>query len=259
MRKNVKYSYLLFGILMTYFSHYLPDYPLFIGVGEATISSVVAFGSLNGILFGPLLGAIVSGLGVFLYRFTSGYLSENTLMLVSPVFIMLCSVVSGMMLGRWKKIGLYIFSSLIVMWYIFGNSYAFLYPWFHFLVLVSYLIFNRYGMILKNSKIYAFMSLFFASLMGILSDHLAGSIIYHRMYPLSVEVLNSIAKIYPFERGIMALGASFVAFVFLYVLKDIFLSSEDLEDEIIKVRMGDMDDYLHHDVISIIENEEKQK
>ncbi|WP_406656422.1 hypothetical protein V7O62_11245 [Methanolobus sp. ZRKC2] len=259
IKKDVSFIYLLFGVILTYFSSYLPDLTGVIGIEGTRISSIVAFGSLNGILYGPFWGAIVSGTGLFLHELNNtGYLSENAFDMLSPFFIMLSSVVSGFIVNRQHKVALSIFGALIVSWYIFevGRN-AFFFPWFHVAVLVAFVVFEKNSIKSIHSRIYVFVSILFAALMGVLSDHLAGSIAYSYIFGLNAEAFRSVVLLYPLERIILALSATFVAFFFFSIIKDIILSSEDLEDDFSRIKSQNMDDYLYSDVMSIIEDKEK--
>ncbi|MBN2110389.1 MAG: hypothetical protein JW705_04790 [Methanosarcinaceae archaeon] len=259
MKKDISFIYLLFGVILTYFSSYLPDLTGVVGIEGTRISSIAAFGSLNGMIYGPLWGAVISGTGMFLHEINkAGYLSKSTFDMLSPFLIMLSSVVAGLMVNRNHKAALTIFGSLIFAWYLFelGRN-VFFYPWFHIVVLVAFLIFEKNSIYSIHSRTYVFISLFFAALIGVLSDHMAGSILYSHVIELGAEEFRSVIFLYPLERLILALGATFVAFFFFSIIKEIILSSEDLEDEFSRLKSQDIDDYLYNDVIPIIENKNK--
>ncbi|MDW7731041.1 MAG: hypothetical protein SCH66_01275 [Methanolobus sp.] len=258
-KKNVSFVYLLFGVILTYFSSYLPDLMDVIGIEGTRISSIVAFGSLNGMLYGPFWGAIISGTGLFLHEVNNtGYLSKNAFSMLSPFFIMLSSVMSGLIVNRQRKTALTIFGTLIVIWYFLDvGRDAFFYPWFHIFVFVAFIIFEKNSIKSIHSRMYIFVSLFFAALIGVLSDHLIGSIAYSYIFDLGAGAFRSAVLLYPLERIILALSATFVAFFFFSVVKDIILSSEDIEDDFSRMRSRNMDEYLYNEVLPIIENNDR--
>ncbi|WP_406659958.1 hypothetical protein V7O66_08895 [Methanolobus sp. ZRKC3] len=258
MKTDTKVIYLLFGIVLTYFSSYFPDIANVIGLEGTRISSLVAFGSLNGMLFGPLWGSVVSGSGMFLHELNNpGYISKDSFRMLSPFFIIICSAVSGFVVNRNYKAAAGIFIALISVWYLFDTGRAaYLFPWFHLLVLASFLLINKFSLSFIGTKAYVFVSLFYAGLMGVLSDHLAGSIAYTYIYDLPAKVFNSVLFIYPLERVILALVAALIAFFFFSVLRDIILSSGNVEAEINTKKKQNLADYLNNDVHDIL-NEEK--
>lgn len=259
IKRDVSFVYLLFGVILTYFSSYLPDLMDVIGIEGTRISSIVAFGSLNGMLYGPFWGAIISGTGLFLHEVNNtGYLSKNAFSMLSPFFIMLSSVVSGLIVNRQRKAALTIFGALIVGWYLLDvGRTAFFYPWFHIVVLAAFIFFEKNSIKSIHSRVYIFVSLFFAALLGVLSDHMIGSIAYSYIFDLNAEAFGSVVLLYPLERIILALCAAFVAFFFFSVIKDVILSSEDIEDDFSRMRSQSMDDYLYNDVLPIIDNRDK--
>ncbi len=259
VKKNISFIYLLFGVVLTYFSSYLPDLTGVIGIEGTRISSIVAFGSLNGMLYGPLWGAAVSFAGLFLHELNNpGYISRDAFRMLSPFFIMLASVVSGLIVNRQQKAALGIFGTLIIAWYLLevGRD-AYFYPWFHVVVLVAFLIFEKNSIKSIHSRTYIFVSLFFAALIGVLSDHMIGSIAYAYIFDLKAEMFKSAVLLYPLERVVLALSAAFVAFFFFSIVKEIILSSEDIEEDFSRIKSENMDDYLYNDVLPIIEEKEK--
>ncbi|WP_340819280.1 hypothetical protein [Methanolobus sp. WCC4] len=259
VKNDVKVVYITFGIVLTYFSIYMPDFMGVAGLDDIRISSIVSFGALNGMLFGPFWGSLVSAIGFLLYKITSGtFFSMSTFAVGSIAFIALSSIVSGLVVNREHKAAKGIFAALIVLWYLFDiGRDAYLYPWYHLLVLGVFIYFDR--SILERSvtsKVYVFFSLFMAALMGVLSDHLAGSMAYHIVYDLPASTYASVMGLYPVERTILAFFPAFLVYVLVVVFKDILISSEDIEQDIEEKKSRDLDEYLHNDVMKII-NEDK--
>jgi hypothetical protein len=260
-KTNIKFIYLLFGVILTYFSSYLPDLAGVVGIEETRISSIVAFGSLNGMLFGPVWGAIVSGTGMLVHELnTPGYISKNAFKMLSPFFIMLCSVVSGLIVQRKHRMAISIYGSLILIWYSTDvGREAFYYPWFHIIALIAFLIVGRYATQSIYSKTYIFIYLLFAALLGVLSDHMAGSIAYSHIYDLPATVFAEAVMLYPPERIILALSAAFIAFFLLAIYKDIIISSDNFKEDVNNMRSQELKEYLHCDVLPLIKSEDQER
>ena len=261
IKNDAKIIYLIFGVVLTYFSSYFPDLHNVIGLDGYRISSLVTFASLNGMLFGPLWGSVVSASGMFLHELNSpGYISKNSFNMCSSFFLIICSMVSGFVINKQYKVVAGIFFALIIAWFMFdtGRS-AYLYPWFHVLVLLSFLFVSRHSLKFVGTKAYMLISLFYAAIMGILSDHLAGSIAYNYIYDISADDFMSVIYMYPLERMVLALITTFIAYFFFSVLRDVVLSSDDIESDIANKKSKDLEDYLYNDVQSIIEEENSNK
>jgi hypothetical protein len=259
IKNDVKAVYLLFGIVMTYFSIYMPDYMDVVGVSGTRISSTVSFGALNGMLFGPFWGSIVSLTGFMLHKFTSGsYASMTSFSVFSVLFIALSSIVAGLVVNREHKAVRYIFSTLIAAWYLLDVGRAvYYYPWYHLLVLGIFIFFEKTILIKSvTSKAYVFASLFIASLMGVLSDHMAGSITYYLLYGLPADMYRSVVFIYPVERTILAFFPAFLVYVLVVIFKDILLSSGTIEKDIEDMKSKDLEEYLQNDVLKIIKEDD---
>ncbi|WMW22049.1 hypothetical protein RE476_11840 [Methanolobus mangrovi] len=258
VKNDVKVIYILFGIVLTYFSIYMPDFMNVAGMEGTKISSIVSFGALNGMLFGPFWGSIVSAAGFLLYEVTSGkYLSMSMFSVLSILFIALSSIVSGLVVNREHKAAKSIFFALIVVWYMLDvGRTAYSYPWYHLLVLGIFIYFEK-SILVKTvtSKAYIFISLFLASLMGVLSDHMAGSITYYLLYDLHADMYQSVVLLYPVERTILAFFPAFLVYVLIVVFKDIILSSGNIEKDIEDKKSRDLDEYLQNDVLNIIKEQ----
>ena len=256
VKNDVKIIYILFGIVLTYFSIYMPDIMNVAGVDGMEISSTVSFGALNGMLFGPFWGSIVSASGFLLYKLIGGsYTSMNAFSFFSILFLVLSSVVSGLVVNREHKAAKSIFFVLIVAWYMLDvGREAYFYPWYHLLILCIFIFFEK-SILVKTvtSKLYIFISLFLASLMGVLSVHMAGSITYHLLYDIPANMYKSVIFLYPVERTVLAFFPAFLVYVLFVVLKDIVLSSENVEKEIEDKKSRDLEEYLQNDVLDIIQ------
>ncbi|WP_407282921.1 hypothetical protein V7O61_01925 [Methanolobus sp. WCC1] len=260
VKNDVKVVYIAFGIVLTYFSIYMPDIMEVAGIDGVQISSTVSFGALNGMLFGPLWGSLITLSGISLYKISAGtFFSMTAFSLLSLIFNAMTSVVSGLVVNREHKAAKVIFFGLICIWYLFDvGRTAYLYPWYHLLVLGAFVYFDR--LILKKSitsRLFIFVSLFFASLLGVLTDHMAGSISYHLLYDLPASAYKSVILVYPVERTILAFFPAFLVYVLIVVFKDILLSSGDIESDINDRKSRDLDEYIKNDVLDILKNDEK--
>ncbi|MDK2947949.1 MAG: hypothetical protein PWQ63_1109 [Methanolobus sp.] len=260
VKNDVKVVYIAFGVVLTYFSIYMPDFMEVVGIDNVQISSTVSFSALNGMLFGPFWGALITLSGFSLYKISAGtFFTMSAFSLLSLVFNAMTSIVSGLVVNREHKAAKTIFFALICMWYLFpvGRT-AYMYPWYHLLVLGAFVYFDR--LILKKSvtsKLFVFISLFFASLMGVLTDHMAGSIAYHLLYDLPASAYKSVILVYPVERTILAFFPAFLVYVLIVVFKDILLSAGDIEKDISDRKSRDLDEYIRNDVLDILKNDEK--
>ncbi len=256
-KMNIRLSYLFFGVALTYFSSYLPDMSGVVGIEGTRISSLVAFGSLNGMLFGPFWGSIVSGTGMFLHELnTPGYLSKNAFSMLSLFFVMLCSLVSGLIIQRQHRLAIGIYGFLLLLWYSMDvGREAYYYPWFHIIALIAFLIVGKYVVESIHSKAFIFIYLFFAALLGVLSDHIAGSIAYSYIYGLQASAFSSVVLLYPLERIILAVSATLIAFFILAIYRDVVLSSNNFKEDVDRLKSQELEEYLNRDVMQIIENE----
>ncbi|TQD23976.1 hypothetical protein [Methanolobus vulcani] len=260
VKNDVKVVYIVFGIVLTYFSVYMPDFMEVAGIDNVQISSTVSFSALNGMLFGPFWGALVTLSGISLYKITAGtFFTMSAFSLLSLIFNAMASIVSGLVVNREYKAAKTIFFSFICIWYLLDvGRTAYLYPWYHLLVLGAFVYFHN--TIIKKSitsKLFVFISLFFASLLGVLTDHMAGSIAYYLLYDLPASAYNSVILVYPVERTILAFFPAFLMYVLVVVFKDIVLSSESIEQDISNRKSHDLDEYIKNDVLDILKKEEK--
>lgn len=261
-KRNLKTIYIIAAIIMTYWASWLPDFESVIGIDGARISSVAAFGPLNGMLLGPYWGAAVSFVSILGHIITGeSHLTDNYFHLMTPLFVMLSSFVAGLLINKKVRPALLIYCSLIVLWYSFNTGReAYIQPWFHILVLAAFLIFHH---LFKNRLLhvtaYTFISLFLISLIAILSDHMAGNIAALVVYDLPASLFESTLFIYPIERTILALAASFVMFMLVATIQLSMVDSNTLEDDIKHVKMESILSYVQKDVKKVLEQEKSRK
>lgn len=247
--------------MITYFASWLPDFENVFGMEGIRISSVAAFGPLNGMLLGPYWGAAVSFFGILAHVLTRDISNIDTFSLLTPIFVMLSSIVAGLIVSKREKLALAIYSSLIILWYVFDvGRDAYYFPWFHIAILVFFITFNvKYNNKIKNANVYTFIFLFLTSLVAILTDQLAGSISALIIFDLPAEVFESVIYIYPAERIILAFISAFIMFMLAAVLHNILTESDEIDHEIEHIKTDVLLDYATNDVKSLLEKEMKRK
>ncbi|MFP4654095.1 MAG: hypothetical protein ACLFMM_00180 [Methanohalobium sp.] len=257
-KRKLKLIYITLAFILTYFASWLPDFHLQ-GVEGSIISSVAAFGPLNGMILGPYIGPLVSFFGIITHVITNtSRLGDDVFLLVTPVFVMLSSLIAGLIITRREKPALYIYSTLIVLWYFFDIGRELFYlPWFHIIVLVTFIIFyKKYQHKLMHVSVYTFILLFMGSLIAVLSDHMAGNIAALLTLDLSAQLFESSVFMYPLERMILAFGAAFIMFIIVAVLQYSIIELNMGDNNIEDIKMDNLMNYAQHDVKRILEEEQ---
>ena len=259
-KPEVKRIYVVCAFAVMYFAAWLPDFGHIIGNQDITISSTAAFGPLNGIVLGPFWGAVVS-FGVLLSHHLMYHPNNtNIFTMLSPLFVMLSSVIAGLIVIKKEKIALLIYSILILSWYLFDTGRtAYLQPWFHILALIVFAISYRVVVTKAiNSTMYTSVYLFLISLIAILSDHMAGSITAIIILDIPPQMFNEFLFIYPVERIILAVSGAFIAFMLIQLEQYIIEGKYIVADEVEKTKMGSLREYLQNDVKTILDEERKK-
>ena len=245
--------------MITYFASWLPDFNNVFGIEGIRISSVAAFGPLNGMLLGPYWGAAVSFFGILAHVLTRDLSNIDTFSMLTPTFVMLSSIVAGLIVSNREKLALAIYSSLIILWYVFDvGREAYYFPWFHITVLVLFIAFNvKYNNKIKNANVYTFIFLFLTSLIAILTDQLTGSILALVIFDLPAELFESVVFIYPVERIILAFVSAIIMFMLAAILHNILKESDEIDHEIEHIKNDILLDYAKNDVKPLLEKEKK--
>ena len=255
-KPQVKRLYIVCAFAVMYYAVWLPDFKTVFGLHDITISSTAAFGPLNGIVLGPFWGGAVSLGALVSHRLLYHPNDANTFMVLTPLFVMLSSVIAGLIVTKKENIALLIYSILILSWYLFDTGRtAYLQPWFHILALIVFVISYR---VVANkaasSTMYTGVYLFLISLIAILSDHMAGSITAIITLDLPSQMFNEYLLIYPVERIILAAGGAFVAFMLIQMEQYVIEDKHIVADEVEKTRMESLQDYLK-DVKRVLDEE----
>ncbi len=133
----------LCALILTYFASWFPDFENVVGLEGARISSLVAFGSLNGMALGPYLGPVISFTGILLHNVV-GYTHMDTFHLISPIFVAFSSTLAGLCITRREKIAIALYSIVVLAWYLTPEGReVFYYPWYHILVLGLFIFMYR--------------------------------------------------------------------------------------------------------------------
>ena len=258
--RKLRIIYIISALIVTYFASWLPDFGNVFGIEGARISSVAAFGPLNGMLLGPYWGAAVSFFGIMAHVVQRGFTNVDTFSMLTPTFVMISSIVAGLIVIKKEKIALAIYSSLILLWYAFdAGREAYYYPWFHIVVILLFVVFHKkYNDKTHTVGAHTLIILFLTSLVAILSDHMAGSISALIIFDLPAEMFESVVLIYPIERTILAIIAAFIMFMLAAALQNILMRSDEIDDTLEHVKMNIMLDYAKNDVKPILEKEQQE-
>lgn len=259
--KDILLLSVLLGVTATYFASWLPDITNVVGIDDFHISSVVSFGALNGMIFGPILGPLISFSGVSLHRVTNpGFFSKDTFHLISPLFVVFSSLIGALLLSGRKRLALTLYAIPLVSWYAFstGRS-AFYYPWYHILMLVVFYMFeNRFDKKIDSSKSYLFVYLFLVASIAVLADHIAGSTTALIFYKLPPAMFTSVCLVYPIERSILALFSAFVVFVLFLMVRGILQDLNIFEDRAREMKDETIEEYMQTEVKKILGKEGKK-
>lgn len=251
----------LLGVTATYFASWLPDITNVVGIDGSRISSVVSFGALNGMIFGPILGPVISFLGVLLHGLSNpGFFEKDTFHLISPLFVVFSSLIGALLLSGRIKLALLLYAIPLVAWYTFSTGRnVFYYPWYHILVLtVFYKFENKFNKKIDSSKFFLFIHLFLVASIAVLADHIAGSTTALIFYDLPPAMFISVALLYPVERSILALCSAFVVYVLFLMVRVILQDIKTFEDRAREIKEGTIEEYMQIEVKKILNEQEKK-
>ncbi|MBP2030099.1 hypothetical protein J2755_001033 [Methanohalophilus levihalophilus] len=248
----------LTALIITFFASWLPDFEMGFVVEEGRISSILAFGTLNGFLLGPFIGPIVSLIAMLSHIFINpDYLGDNLFTMLSPTFVTLASVVAGLCITGRQKIAAIIYGVLILAWFATPEGIqAYQYLWFHLVVFACFIAViktSAYKRITKQWQV--FIYLFLSGLLAVLADHLAGSITAAFVFNLEAELFQEFIFIYPVERTVLALGGAASAYIFFQWAN--VLQNEKLDKDESIVDLKEVIDYIETDVKAILQKEKK--
>ncbi len=242
----------LCALVLTYFASWFPDFENVVGLEGARISSLVAFGSLNGMILGPYLGPVVSFTGILLHNVV-GHTRTDTFHLISPLFVAFSSTLAGLCITHREKVAIALYSIVVLAWYItpVGRE-VFYYPWYHVLTLAFFMF--MYRLRDREEDIYIFTFLFATGLLAVLGDHILGSTVSLLIFELPADLFVGVIYIYPVERTILAFVSAFIMFMLIMILRNTILESQTFREDIENENMEQCIEYVD-DVKNIIKNE----
>ncbi len=255
--KKIKKMHLLIAFVATYFAIWLPDIHGVLGMENVKISSTLVFGTLNGLLLGPVYGAIVSLAAISVYRIVHvDMLLNNPFYLISPLFLASASLVAGLAIAGNKKKAVILPCLLIAAWFATGvGREVFYYPWLHILSIVFFLTFTRIeNKISFFSKNKGYLYLFACSLLAVSTDHLAGSLSALFIFDLGSSMYKEVIFIYPLERILIATISALIFYAFI-VWINLLKANASVLDEREEHNVKDVMDYINSEVKDIIEKE----
>ncbi|MCC7576123.1 MAG: hypothetical protein KK926_04715 [Methanomethylovorans sp.] len=250
----------LFATTATYFASWLPDITNVVGIEGSHISSVVSFGALNGMVFGPVLGPFISLSGILLHGITNPhFFSKDGFHLISPLFVVFSSLIGGLLLSGRKKMALALYTIPLVAWYAFSTGRTvFYYPWYHILLLIIFYEFDdKYSKKISASKFFLFVYLFLIASISVLADHIVGSTTALIFYDLPPAMFISVTLLYPVERSVLALCSAFVVYVLFLIVRVILQDIKTFEDKAREIKEGTIEDYMQIEVKKILDDQEK--
>ncbi|ODV50305.1 hypothetical protein C7960_0892 [Methanohalophilus euhalobius] len=255
--KKIRKLHLLVAFVATYFAIWFPDIQGVLGMENVKISSTLIFGTLNGLLLGPVYGAIVSLAAISVHRIVHvDMLLNNPFYLISPLFIASASLVAGLAITGKKKRAIILPCLLIAIWFATGvGREVFYYPWLHVLSIVFFLTFTRIeNKISFFSKNKGYLYLFACSLLAVSTDHLAGSLSALFISDFGSSMYKDVIFIYPLERILIAIISALIFYAFI-VWINLLKANASMLNEKEEHNVKDVMDYINREVKDIIEKE----
>lgn len=255
--KDILLFSVLLGIIITYFASWLPDITV-IGIDGSRISSVVSFSALNGMVFGPILGPMISFSGVLLHGLSNpNFFEKDTFHIISPLFTVFSSLIGALLISGRKKLALTLYAIPLLAWYAFPTGRnVFYYPWYHFLVLAIFFKFDKkYGRKINSSKVILFIYLYLVASIAILADHIAGSTGALIFYDLTPAMFNEVIQVYPVERSVLALFPTFIVFVLFLMFNAILEDITTFEGKARELKEDTIEDYMQTEIKKILEKQ----
>jgi len=247
------------ALIITFFASWLPDFEIVLGMESGRISSMLAFGTFNGFLLGPIIGPLVTITAMLLHLpIDPDYLGDNVFTLLSTGFIALAAMIAGLCITGKQKIATVIFGILILLWFITPTGLeAYSYIWFHVVVFACFIIVSKESIFKRISRQWQiFLYLFLVSLLAVLADHLAGSITAAIVFNLDADLFRKVVFLYPVERLILAFSASVFGYIFYQWAQIINTECYGTTEEPF-LDIQEMIDYIETDVKTILQNEKK--
>ena len=88
---------------------------------------------------------------------------------------------------------------------------------------------------------------------------MAGNITALLTINIHAKAFNSVIFIYPVERPMLAVVAAFAMFMFMMLMRYTILSADVVAEEVAQTKVELLHEYLHNDVMKIINDYENEK
>nr|WP_321420406.1 hypothetical protein [uncultured Methanomethylovorans sp.] len=210
---------------------------------------------MNGMIFGPILGPIISFSGIFLHALSNpNFFEKDTFHLMCPLFVTFSSLIGALLISGRKKLALTLYAIPLLAWYAFSTGRAvFYYPWYHVLVLAIFFKFeNKYGRKINPSKVILFIYLYLVASIAVLADHIAGSTAALIFYDITPTMFGAVTLIYPIERSILALFPTLSVFVLFLMIHGILQDITTFEDKAQQIKEDSIEDYMQTEIKKIL-------
>jgi uncharacterized membrane protein len=214
---GVHVAYIAISAAIVTASAYIPMFPV-IGAGSM-ISAGMIIVPIVGALLGPTAGTLAVTIGAFLGQIVAPYGAIfGMITFLAPT---IGALVAGLLSFRKWKEGFAVLGLTILMWYVLTSvkwandpyaSVRWYFPFLHLVSLASILILRgRIGEWIEGlDPKKASFGVFFASLAGLMADHMVGNAIYVGLYSGPARVYGFVLPIYWVERLLGAIGATFI-------------------------------------------------
>jgi hypothetical protein len=251
--KDILLVSVLLGIITTYFASWLPDITV-VGIEGSRISSVVSLSALNGMIFGPILGPMVSFSGVLLHGLSNpNFFQKDIFHLISPLFTVFSSLTGALLISGRKKLALTLYAIPLLAWYAFPTGRTvFYYPWYHVFVWPYFQFDNKYTRKINTSKVILFIYLYLIASIAVLADHIAGSTSALIFYDLTPAMFNEVILAYPIERSILALFSTLIVFVLFLMFHTILQDITTFEGKAREIKEDTIEEYMQTEIKKIL-------
>ena len=194
---------------------FFPAIPL-LGLGKV-ISVGVIIMPLMGILLGPFVGGYASLVGALIGETIAPYGAVFGFFTFIPSA--LGAVNAGLLSHKKWKLSFLLLGSLTTLWYATDiGSELYYFPYLHLLALLMIIVFRER---LSSLEEHLFLKTFVISFVSILTDHMAGNIIFILLYSPAKAAFSAILIQYSFERILMSLFSAIIVTGTLKTLKEV--------------------------------------
>ncbi len=217
MYKTTQQKVAFAGIMAAFMAvaGFFPAIPLF-GLGKViSLGAIVV--PLIGILLGPLVGGYTALVGALIGQMIAPYGAVFGFWTFIPPT--LGAVNAGLLSHKKWKLSFLLLGFLILLWYTTDVGVQLYYfPYLHMIALFMIVIFGRTVSDLDKNL---FLKFFIISFCVLLTDHMAGNLIFFLLYNPTKAAFSAILVQYSFERTLMALFSAVIGTGVLKILKEV--------------------------------------